>query len=116
MQVKNLEESIKIEDLIEALREIFSEYGTIVDIVAKKSLKRKGQAFIVFDSVDSATQAIEEVQGFELFDKAMSLDFARTHSDATVKMEGTEDDFEQHKRRRLAEKGKYCYILLAASC
>ncbi|KAK8219321.1 hypothetical protein M8818_001055 [Zalaria obscura] len=102
--VKNLEESVKIPALIEALREVFEEYGTIVDIVAKKSLKRKGQAFIVFDSADSAENAIDEVNGFELFGKQMHLDFAKTKSDATVKREGTEEDLEQHKRHRLAEK------------
>jgi hypothetical protein len=35
----------------------------------------------------------------------MVLDLAKTRSDATVKREGTEEEFETHKRRRLAEKG-----------
>ena len=105
IQVRNLEERIKIEQLKESLEEIFSEYGTIIDLVAKRNLKSKGQAFIVFDNEESAARAIDEVQGFELFDKPMVLDYAKTKSDATVKQQGTEDDFETHKRRRLAEKG-----------
>lgn len=68
-------------------------------------MKAKGQAFIVFDSIDSATKAIEEVQGFELFEKPMQLAYAKTRSDATVKRTGDEEEFESHKRRRLAEKG-----------
>lgn len=103
--VRNLEESVKIPALIEALREVFSEYGNIIDLVAKRNLKAKGQAFIVFEDAKSAEQAIDEVQGFELFGKEMKLDYARTRSDATVKVQGTEDEFEGHKRRRLAEKG-----------
>jgi hypothetical protein len=55
--------------------------------------------------VDGAQKAIDEVQGFELFDKPMQLAFAKTRSDASVKRSGDEDDFESHKRRRLAEKG-----------
>ncbi|MCJ1311325.1 hypothetical protein MMC25_004996 [Agyrium rufum] len=102
--VKNLEESIKVDQLKEALTEIFSEYGTIIDLVAKTNLKAKGQAFIVFDTADSAEKAIEEIQGFELFEKPMVLDYAKSRSDATVLKEGTPDDFEMHKRRRLAEK------------
>lgn len=105
MYVKNLEERIKPEQLKEALTEVFSEYGTVIDLIAKKNLKAKGQAFVVFDSTDAATTAIEEVQGFELFEKPMHLDYARTKSDATVLKEGSEEDFETHKRRRLAEKG-----------
>lgn len=79
----------------------------MVEIVAKKNLKAKGQAFIVFDSVEAATRAIEDVNGFELFDKPMVLDYAKTKSDATVLREGGNDELESHKRRRLAEKGAW---------
>ena len=101
-----MHERIKPEQLKEALTEIFSEYGTIIDFIARRNLKAKGQAFIVFDTVEAATNAIEAIQGFELFDKPMVLDFAKTKSDATVLKEATSDDFEIHKRRRLAEKGE----------
>lgn len=79
----------------------------MIDLVAKTNLKAKGQAFIVFDEPQAAERAIKEVQGFELFDKPMVLDYARTKSDATVLQEGNPDDFETHKRRRLAEKGRF---------
>ncbi|CAL8577138.1 hypothetical protein XPA_002983 [Xanthoria parietina] len=102
--VKNLQERIKIDDLKEALTEIFSEYGTVIDLVAKKNLKARGQAFVVFEDVESAERAIKEVQGFELFEKPMLLDYAKTRSDATVQKEGDEEELELHKRRRLAEK------------
>ena len=59
----------------------------------------------MFDKLESAENAIDEVNGFELFGKSMSLDFAKTRSDATVKIEGTEEELEQHKRHRKAEKG-----------
>ncbi|KAJ9613506.1 hypothetical protein H2200_003448 [Cladophialophora chaetospira] len=102
--VKNLEERIKVEQLKTALSEIFSEYGNIIDLVAKTNLKAKGQAFVVFDNADSAAKAIEEINGFELFDKPMELDFARTRSDATVLREDGENGLEKWKRARLAEK------------
>jgi U2 small nuclear ribonucleoprotein B'' len=90
---------------VPALRTLFGEYGKVIDIVAKRSIKRRGQAFVVFDSVDSATRALEDVQGFDLFNKPMVVEFARTRSDALVKMTGDEAEFERHKRSRLAEKG-----------
>ena len=102
--VQNLEERIKVEQLKSALSEIFSDYGTIIDVVAKTNVKAKGQAFIVFDSADSAAEAIKEIDGFELFDKPMKLDFARTRSDATVLREDGEQGLEKWKRARLAEK------------
>ncbi|KAL2267743.1 hypothetical protein VTJ83DRAFT_5020 [Remersonia thermophila] len=104
--VRNLEERVKPEPLKEALLAIFSEYGNVIDIVAKRNLKAKGQAFVVFDKPESALAAIEEVQGFELFDKPMHVALARTRSDATVLQSGNADEFDAHKRRRLAEKDK----------
>ncbi|KAL7629683.1 hypothetical protein AAE478_001206 [Parahypoxylon ruwenzoriense] len=104
--VRNLDERVKPEPLREALNIIFSDYGNVIDIVAKRNLKAKGQAFVVFDRPESALQAVEEVQGFELFDKPMQVALARTRSDATVKRSGNRDEFELHQRRRLAEKDK----------
>ena len=88
------------------MTEVFAEYGEIIDLIAKKNLKAKGQAFIVFEDVEAAARAVKEVQGFELFDKPMLLDYAKTPSDATIAQNGSEEDLEMHKRRRLAEKGK----------
>lgn len=102
--MKNLEERIKPDALKTALSEIFSEYGSVIDLVAKTNLKAKGQAFVVFDNPDSAAKAIEEINGFELFDKPMHLDFARTRSDATVLKEEGDAGLERWKRGRLAEK------------
>jgi RNA recognition motif-containing protein len=102
--VRNLEESIKPDTLKTSLEEIFSEYGNIIDLVAKRNVKAKGQAFVVFDNTDSAARAIDEINGFELFDKPMQLDFAKTRSDATVLREEGEAGLEKWKRGRLAEK------------
>ena len=107
--MRNLEERVKPEPLKEALRAIFSEYGNVIDVVAKTNLKAKGQAFVVFENSESALSAIEEVQGFELFDKPMHLALARTRSDATVMRNGNEEEFDAHKRRRMAEKGMALY-------
>lgn len=103
--MRNLEERVKPEALKSALTTVFSEYGNIIDIVAKTNLKAKGQAFVVFEKPESALQAIEEIQGFELFDKPMQVALARSRSDATVKSTGNDHEFELHQRRRLAEKG-----------
>jgi len=61
--------------------------------------------------VESATNAIEEINGFELFEKPMVLDYAKTRSDATVLREGGGEELEAHKRRRLAEKGLFSVSL-----
>ncbi|KAI1382439.1 RNA-binding domain-containing protein [Hypoxylon crocopeplum] len=104
--VRNLEERVKLEPLKESLRTLFSEYGNVVDIVAKRNVKAKGQAFVVFDRPEAALQAVEELQGFELFDQPIQVALARTRSDATVLSTGNKEEFELHQRRRMAEKDK----------
>jgi hypothetical protein len=113
-QVRNLDERVKIPALTTALRDIFGEFGDIVDIVAKKNLKAKGQAFVVFDSVDAAQDAIDALQGFDLFEKPMTLAFAKSRSDKTVEKEDGEEGLEAHKKQRLAEKGMLYNIVFAA--
>lgn len=104
---QNLEERVKIEPLTEALRTIFSEFGNVVDVVAKTNLKAKGQAFVVFDSEESAREAIEEINGFPLFDKPIRLSMAKSKSDKTVELHGSAEDLQSHKLHRQAEKGLY---------
>lgn len=103
--MRNINEDIKIPALINGLRELFEPSGNIVDIVAKKNIKARGQAFVVYDSVESAADAIEDLQDFDLFEQPMKLAFAKSRSDATVLREDGEGGLEKHKKHRLAEKG-----------
>ncbi|KEY66576.1 hypothetical protein S7711_01870 [Stachybotrys chartarum IBT 7711] len=104
--VQNLEERVKVDQLDKAIRTVFSQFGNVVDVVIKKNLKAKGQAFVVFDRPESANEAVEEVQGFELFDKPMRIAMARSRSDKTVEMNCGTDEYQLHKRHRQAEKDK----------
>jgi U2 small nuclear ribonucleoprotein B'' len=104
--VQNLEERVNLEILVESLRTLFSEFGNVVDIVAKKNVKAKGQAFVVFDEPQSARDAVEEIQGFQLFDKPMKVAIAHSRSDKTVEINGTPGDLEVHKRHRQASVDK----------
>lgn len=65
----------------------------------------RGQAFVVFESVDDAEDAYEFLQDMELFGKKVVVQYAKSKSDATVEKEGGEEELEQHKKARLAEKG-----------
>ncbi|EMC91600.1 hypothetical protein BAUCODRAFT_38709 [Baudoinia panamericana UAMH 10762] len=102
--IKNLDEDVKLTTLVPALRELFEDFGNIIDIVAKKSVKRKGQAFIVYDSVDAAQDAKDEMNSFEIFGKPMHIEFAKTRSDATVLRENGEEALEEHMTARLEVK------------
>ena len=61
--INNLNEKIKKEDLKKSLYAIFSQFGQILDIVALKTLKMRGQAFVIFKEINSATNALRSMQG-----------------------------------------------------
>ena len=46
--VANLDASIEKQKLRRALYTLFSAYGRIMDVVALKTMKMRGQAFVVF--------------------------------------------------------------------
>ncbi|CAJ0767860.1 24714_t:CDS:2, partial [Entrophospora sp. SA101] len=64
-------------------------YGRILDIVALKTIKMRGQAFIVFREIQSATAAMRGLNGFNFYDKPMHIEYAKGKSDAVAKLDGT---------------------------
>ena len=100
--VNNLNEKVKKEELKKSLYHLFSQFGSILgkdprlalmslccicyyscflissdaDIVALKTIKMRGQAFIVFKDIASASAALRSLQGCPFYNKPMRLDFA----------------------------------------
>ncbi|KAI9141451.1 hypothetical protein BKA69DRAFT_1073479 [Paraphysoderma sedebokerense] len=83
------------------LRTLFEPYGDILDIIAAPTLKKRGQAFVVFEDVSSAKKAIKELQYYPLYNKPMIIQYAKRKSDAIAALDGTLED---QKRRRLEER------------
>jgi hypothetical protein len=67
----NLPDKLQKDDLKRALYMLFSVYGSILEIVAMKTSKMRGQAHVLFRDVSSSTQAMRSLQGFEFFGKEM---------------------------------------------
>jgi hypothetical protein len=67
----NLNDKIQKQDLRRALYMLFSTYGPVLDVVALKTMKMRGQAHIVFRDVQASTQAMRNLQDMEIFGKKM---------------------------------------------
>nr|ACO15687.1 U1 small nuclear ribonucleoprotein A [Caligus clemensi] len=87
--INNLNEKVKKDDLKKSLYAIFSQFGQILDIVALKTLKMRGQAFVIFKEITSATNALRSMQGFPFYDKPMRITFSKSDSDVIAKIKGT---------------------------
>ena len=98
--INNLNEKIRKDDLKKSLYAIFAQFGQILDILASKSLKMRGQAFVIFKEVSSATNALRSMQGFPFYDKPMRINYSKTDSDMIAKIKGT---FQERPKKAPAE-------------
>ncbi|RDD44690.1 U1 small nuclear ribonucleoprotein A [Trichoplax sp. H2] len=89
LYVNNLNEKVKKEELKKSLYAIFSQFGAILDIIAMKTLKMRGQAFVVFEDISSATNALRAMQGFPFYEKPMRITYCKSKSDAVAKKDGS---------------------------
>uniref|UniRef100_A0A7N0UU44 RRM domain-containing protein n=1 Tax=Kalanchoe fedtschenkoi TaxID=63787 RepID=A0A7N0UU44_KALFE len=87
--IKNLDEKVKKEELKRSLYCLFSQYGRILDVVALKTQRLRGQAWVVFSEVTAASNAVRQMQNFPFYDKPMRIQYAKTKSDCLAKAEGT---------------------------
>ncbi|KZV21555.1 hypothetical protein F511_11048 [Dorcoceras hygrometricum] len=102
--INNLNEKIKLDELKKSLLAVFSQFGKILEVLAFKTLKHKGQAWVVFEEVSSATNAHRQMQGFPFYDKPMRIQYAKTKSDVIAKADGT--FVPREKRRKHEDRGR----------
>jgi RNA recognition motif-containing protein len=93
LYIKNLNDKINKDELRRALYMLFSTYGPVLDIVtvrigAKKQTMR-GQAHVCFRDIQTSTQAMRALQGFDLFGKEMVIVYGKGQSGIIPKLRGT---------------------------
>ena len=121
LYLNNLNDKITKEELKGQLYALFSTYGKIIDIVALKGRKMKGQAFLVFSDLAGATTAMRSCEGMLFYDKPLVRQ-APSSSQATLndwpsayclcKNEIVRDPYEGRSRVR-ASKCSECKLALA---
>ncbi|KAL7282271.1 hypothetical protein ACG7TL_003741 [Trametes sanguinea] len=87
LYVHNLNDKVKKDELRHQLYALFTTYGRIIDVVALKGPKMKGQAFIVFTDLAGATAALRGCEGMLFYDKPMHIEYAKSKSYATLRRE-----------------------------
>lgn len=55
----------------QTLRNLFRNYGPVLDVVAARSVRMRGQAFVAMATPEAAARAVKEAQRFPLYGKAM---------------------------------------------
>lgn len=71
LYVQNVSDKLKKEMVKRQLYLAFSPFGRIMDVIACKGETLRGQAWVVYDSVNSATTALRSMNGFPFFGKPL---------------------------------------------
>ncbi|KAJ7591121.1 RNA-binding domain-containing protein [Mycena floridula] len=87
LYLNNLNDKVNKEELRLQLFALFTTYGKIIDVIASKGSKMRGQAFLVFTDLASATSAMRACEGMIFYEKPLHIDYAKAKSYATLKRE-----------------------------
>jgi len=89
LYVSNLPDKLQKQDLRRELYLLFSTYGSVLDVVALKTMKMRGQAHIVYKDIQTAAQAMRHLENFEFFGKQLKIEYAKSKSNFVAKLDGT---------------------------
>ncbi|CAX43086.1 U2 small nuclear ribonucleoprotein, putative [Candida dubliniensis CD36] len=101
--INNLNEKVSINKLKKELQLTFDTCGKILQISALKTLKLKGQAFITFEDIPSATKALE-FNKKDLLAKPMNVTYAKSDADVISTDESIAQRKELRSKKRKLDK------------
>ncbi|KAI9638557.1 RNA-binding domain-containing protein [Dioszegia hungarica] len=84
LYVSNLETKTKKPELHSQLYSLFTPYGRVIDIIAKKHDGGRGQAFVTFDEQAAATSAMRALHGELFYSKELKITYSRNPSNSTI--------------------------------
>lgn len=93
LYIKNLNDKINKNELKRALYMLFSTYGPVLDIVTQrvgaKKQNMRGQAHVVYRDIQTSTQAMRALQGFDFFGRELKIMYGKGQSNIIPKLRGT---------------------------
>lgn len=116
LYLSNIDWSIKKGLLKRSLLALFTRHGKVLDIICLRGAggggkPLRGQAWVIFDSLSAATNALQAEHGFIFFGRPLLVNYAKEVSDRIAKKDGTYGARAKEKRatkRRIEEsKGNY---------
>jgi U2 small nuclear ribonucleoprotein B'' len=71
LYINNLNDKVNKNEIRSQLYALFTTYGKLIDVVATKTPKMRGQAFLVFTDLPSATAALRACDGMIFYNKPL---------------------------------------------
>lgn len=98
LYLNNLNDKIKSDRMKATIYAMLSQHGKILEIVMGHSRRLRGQAWVTFDDVPCASNALRATNGSTLFEKPVAIQFAKEKADIITRREGTFVPREKRKR------------------
>jgi len=102
LYISNLNERVPIKELRKALLAVFSHCGKVADIFASRRYKLRGQAWIIYGDSQSATTALQLLQGLPFYSKPMNIAVALKFPSTNIKK--SENSSLKKLPRKVSEK------------
>jgi U2 small nuclear ribonucleoprotein B'' len=100
LYVTNVDWTLTKAQIRRSLFTLFSRHGKVLNVIYLRHTGMAGRAFVIFDSVDLATKALEEEQDFVFFDRPLRINYAKETSDITLKREKEYTPVDQSEKRQ----------------
>ena len=71
LYINNINDKINKDEIRSQLYALFTTYGKLIDVVATKTPRMRGQAFLVFTDLAAATAALRACDGMIFYNKPM---------------------------------------------
>jgi len=111
LYISGINTKIKKQEIRRSLHMLCTRFGVVWDVIATRAPNMRGQAFVVFETVEQATSAMRQLQGFNFFDSELRVQYAKTKSDIVAKFDNTYGD---KLLKRKMEEG-LLYLLFSSS-
>ncbi|CAD8138182.1 unnamed protein product [Paramecium octaurelia] len=101
LYINRLNEKVTAEEMRQTLFALFSQSGKVLDIIVKKNILMRGQAFILMEDEEAAIKAQKAFHNTQLYDKVMKVNFAKEKSYYISK-----GDYEEKEKLPMSDKIK----------
>lgn len=80
LYIKNIDWKLKKNLVKKALYTLFTRHGKVLDVIALRHNNLRGQAFVIMNDIQAATNALISEQGFTFYNKDLIIEYAKQSS------------------------------------
>jgi U2 small nuclear ribonucleoprotein B'' len=106
LYVKNIDWKLKKNLVKKALYTLFTRHGKVLDVIVLRHNSLRGQAFVIMNDIQAATNALISEQGFTFYNKDLIIEYAKQPSFRYHQRPSDKNDPNQRIKLQRQRKGQ----------